>query len=458
MCFGRKTLDGLVGECALVAGLPSAALLSPLMSVELTPAHPLSNAAARPIAAIARDLAVDPRISAVVPGFDAPFFQAGLAGYSDGAMRIIARRHGCPYTVTEALLDRTIINGGKGRTREDPDLLARSHQNQLVPKVAQASRLCINGTGETPVPLPDSDDSCNLGDPWENRIATLEDHPIAGQVMGTLPGEMAQAASMLVAMNYDVIDVNLACPVKKVRRANRGGHLLSAPDEAIAILREVRAAVPARIPCTVKLRRGYDDTPAMALHFERIFHAAYELGYAWATVHCRTVQQKYNGPGKWSFLTDLVKRNPDKIIFGSGDVWTVDDIFAMLDVTGVHAVAVARGCIGNPWIFRQARQLIAGEAPAPPTLAEQRQVLLDHFDLAMTLHGEHVAGRMMRKFGIKFAAHHLRTDDVKNQFIRCKSLADWRDVIEKHYEREEPLPGEPARPRAAMPSFAYDAV
>jgi tRNA-dihydrouridine synthase len=408
------------------------------MSVDLEPSHLPSNAATRPIAEIARGLTVDPRVATIVAGFDAPFFQAGLAGYSDGAMRIIARRHGCPYTVTEALLDRTIINGGKGRTREDPDLLARTHQRDA--------------------PAPEPDESCALGDPWENRIATLEDHPIAGQIMGTLPGEMAQAAAMLVAMNYDVIDVNLACPVKKVRRANRGGHLLSSPDEAIAILRAVRTAVPRGVPCTVKLRRAYDDTPAMALNFERTFHAAYELGYAWATVHCRTVQQKYNGPGKWPFLIDLVKRNPDKIIFGSGDVWTVDDIFAMLDVTGVHAVAVARGCIGNPWIFRQARQLIAGGAPAPPTLAEQRQVLLDHFDLAMTLHGEHVAGRMMRKFGIKFAAHHPRTDDVKNQFIRCKSLADWRDVIKKHYEREDSPRSEPARPRAAAPSFAYGAM
>src|SRR5262249_50389857 len=160
--------------------------------------------------------------------------------------------------------------------------------------------------------------------------------------MGTLPNEMAAAALLLAQMNYDVIDVNLACPVKKIRKANRGGHFLAAPDGAIAILKAVRAAVPAGIPCTVKLRRGFDDTPAMAANFERIFNAAYELGYAWATVHCRTVQQKYNGPGRWEFLADLTHRHPDKLVFGSGDVWTVDDIFLMLDATRVHAVAVAR--------------------------------------------------------------------------------------------------------------------
>src|SRR5262249_37989530 len=159
-------------------------------------------------------------------------------------------------------------------------------------------------------------------------------------------------------------------------KANRGGHCLTDPDQSISILRAVRESVPREIPCTVKLRRAYDDTPEMATNFERIFNATYELGYAWATVHCRTVKQKYLGPGKWPFLTDLVRRHSDKIIFGSGDVWTVNDIFAMLDVTGVHAVSVARGCIGNPWIFRQARQLMAGEQPTAPTLDEQLRALM----------------------------------------------------------------------------------
>jgi tRNA-dihydrouridine synthase B len=374
------------------------------MSVETELKYAPLNRAARPIEHIARGLRIDPRVPALVPGFDAPFFQAGLAGYSDGAMRLIARRHGCPYCITEALLDRTLMCGGKGRRKEDPDLL---------------------------------EDECGLGDPEENRIAEvgdLHDHPIAGQIMGSAPDEMAQAAALLASMNYDVIDVNLACPVKKMRKMNRGGHCLTDVDQSIAILRAVRQATPAHVPCTVKLRRAYDDTPDMAARFERIFNAAYESGYAWATVHCRTVQQKYLGPGKWEFLTDLVERNPDKIIFGSGDVWTVNDIFAMLDVTGVHAVAVARGCIGNPWMFRQARQLIAGETPSLPSIDEQRQALLEHFQLAVALHGERKASKMMRKFGIKFSAHHPQSESVKMEFIRCASVADWRRVIERFYD------------------------
>ena len=370
------------------------------MSVNLDPTVPTPGRLDRPIERIAEGMTFDSRISQLVPGFDAPFFQAGLAGYSDAAMRLVARRHGCPYCVTEALLDITLINGGKGRVREDPDLLAAE---------------------------------CGTGDPDENRAAGLDDHPIAGQIMGTNPDEMARGCEILVSMNYDVIDVNFACPVKKIRKRNRGGHLLTDPDEAIAVLRAVREVVPSHIPTSVKLRRSYDDTPQMARNFERIFNGAYELGYAWTTVHGRTVQQKYVGPSRWEFLRDLVKRHPDKIIFGSGDVFQAHDIFAMLEFTGVHAVGVARGCIGNPWIFRQARQLMAGEEPATPTLAEQRQALLEHFELSVRLHGERPASKMMRKFGIKFATHHPEPAKVKAEFIHCKSIADWHEVIARQY-------------------------
>ncbi len=173
----------------------------------------------------------------------------------------------------------------------------------------------------------------------------------------------------------------------------------------------------------------------MAASFERIFNAAYEIGYAWVTVHCRTVQQGYAGPGRWAFLTDLVRRYPDRLIFGSGDIWSAPDIFAMLEITGVGAVSVARGCIGNPWIFRQARALMASKTAAAPTVGEQRRVLLEHFDLAVGLHGERAASRKMRKFDIKFAVHHPRPQIVKEAFIKVKSVAEWQRVLDEEYDR-----------------------
>ena len=370
------------------------------MSVRMTPENVPSRSLDRPISEIASTWRTDSRLSARVPGFDRPFFQAGLAGYSDGAMRLVARAHGCPYCITEALLDLTLINGGKGRRKEDPDLIATE---------------------------------CGMGDLEENRVAGLDDHPSAGQIMGTRPEEMARGAEILVRMGYDVIDVNLACPVKKIRKHNRGGHFLAHPEDGIKVLQAVRDAVPADIPCTVKMRRAFDDTPEMAANFDRIFDAAYDMDYAWATVHCRTVKQKYKGPGRWEALRSLVERHPDRVILGSGDIWEVDDIFAMLEYCGVHAVSVARGCIGNPWIFRQACQLMGGESPTLPTIEEQRDVLLRHHEYSVVIHGEARAGRMMRKFGIKFAAHHPTPDLVKADFIQCSSALEWRSVISRHY-------------------------
>ncbi|MCC7193439.1 MAG: tRNA-dihydrouridine synthase [Phycisphaeraceae bacterium] len=322
---------------------------------------------------------------------DAPFFQAGLAGYSDAAMRLIARRHGAPYAVTEAMLDMFLINGGKGLAAAELD---------------------------------------------------DEDHPIAGQLMGSHPREIAQGAQVLVKLGYDVIDVNLACPVKKIRRKARGGHLLQEPDEAGAILDAVRQAVDPKIPCTVKLRRGTDDSAEAEANFHRIFEAVIRTGYAAATVHGRTVEQKYLGPSRWEFLADLTKRYAGCGVrmFGSGDIWNAADIFRMIRQTGVSAVSVARGCIGNPWIFTQARTLMAESAAGiesdtviPPTIAQQRAVLLEHFDLSMNLHGERSASMMMRKFGIKFSRHHPQGPQVSKAFIAVRNVAEWRAVIDTFY-------------------------
>lgn len=395
--------------------------------------------------------AIDPRVPALVPGFDVPFFQAGLAGYSDAAMRLIARRHGAPFCVTEALLDRMLLGGGHGFDKAD---LVHLHEN-----------------------LP----------------AGRDDQPLAGQIIGSDPDEMAAAALKMIeqaarldreyrslayrhahqptyadtrwrpdetpvatgpsapaaepppllapASTFATIDVNLACPVKKIDRKSRGGHWLTEPAGAIDILRAVRQAVPAAVPCTVKLRRAYDDTPEMADNFQRIFDASYELGYAWTTVHARTVEQRYIGPSRWTFLRDLVARRPGCMVFGSGDVWEAADIFRMIAYTGVTGVSVARGCIGNPWIFRQARDMLAGLPPRRPTLAEQRDVLQGHFDLSLAVneasmrrgHAERATGRMMRKFGIKFAAHHPTPEPVKAQMVAVESLDHWRAVLDAFY-------------------------
>ena len=321
-----------------------------------------------------------------------PFCQAGLAGYSDRAMRLVARRRGCPYAVTEALLDTILVNGGHGLKK-----------------------------------------SIDIND---------EDHPTAGQIIGSEPHTMAKAACLLQQAGYDVIDLNFACPVKKIKNKARGGHMLMDVPRAVSIVKAVRDALPPEAVTTVSLRRGFDDSQESVERFEQIMQTIWSHGYSAVRVHARTVEQKYLGRSRWEFLRQVKQRWPDKTILGSGDVFTAEDAVRMLKETGVDIVWIARGAIGNPWIFEHAAKLLAS-APSspqltPPTIHAQRDALAEHFSIAMKIHGEQLAGRRMRKMGIKYSRFHPNAESVKTDFINVRSLRDWTNVLEKHYAIDGP--------------------
>lgn len=319
-----------------------------------------------------------------------PVVQAALSGYSDWAMRVVARRRGAPYTLCEVALDRLILQGGR-----------------RVERV----RLKV----------------------------TDEEHPVGGQLMGSEPTEFAAAARQLVAAGFDVVDINFGCPVKKVLGRCRGGYLLSDPATALEIVSRVREAVPHAMPVTVKMRRGLDDSPQSRERFFTIFDGLWERGVSAVTVHGRTVAQKYVGASRWEFLRELKQYAPKRTILGSGDLFTAEDCLRMLRETGVDGVTAARGAIGNPWIFREARALAAGQPlPAPPTVHEQRDALREHFALALELYGPPHCGRQMRKFGIKYARLHPAADDVRRAFVAVRTPEEWHDVLSRHYAHDAP--------------------
>ena len=313
-------------------------------------------------------------------------------------MRVVARRRGCPYAVTEALLDVIMVNGGEGLRR-----------------------------------------SIDVND---------EDHPVAGQIMGSEPETMARAARLLQQASYDVIDLNFACPVKKIKNKARGGHMLFDVARAVSIIKAVRDALPPHVPTTISLRRAFDDSPESTDRFYEIVETAWANGYAAVRVHGRTVEQKYLGRADWRAIAEVKRRYPDKTILGSGDVFTAADAVRMLRETGVDIVWIARGAIGNPWIFRHAAALLQGaSAIPPPTIHAQRDALREHFAIAMQIHGEQLAGRRMRKMGIKYSRFHPRHDEVKSRFINVRSLRDWTAVLDEFYALEGP--GVWPDPRAA---------
>lgn len=315
---------------------------------------------------------------------DVPFVQAALSGYSDLPMRRLARRYGAPYTLNEVVLDKLVIQ--KGRKR------------QGILRVAE------------------------------------DDHPVGGQLMGADPDSFAPAAAAMAEAGYDVIDINFGCPVKKVLGRCRGGFLLSQPAAALEIIRRVYDAVGRDTPVTVKMRRGMDDTPESRKAFFEILDGAFSIGVAAVTVHGRTVKQRYIGPSRWTFLREVKQHVGDRIVFGSGDLFSAQACMSMIRETGVDGVTIARGCIGNPWIFEECRALWSGQPlPEPPSIEAQRAAIREHFDEAVRAYGEVHAPRMMRKFGIKYGEHHPFARDVRDAFVQVKTADDFLGVLAEWY-------------------------
>jgi tRNA-dihydrouridine synthase len=246
---------------------------------------------------------------------------------------------------------------------------------------------------------------------------------------------MAQAAERLCHCGFDIIDLNFACPVNKALKRRRGGYLMREPAEALAVTRAVLAAVDR--PVTLKLRRRFacDDSDAA---FWQIAEAAFDAGVAAICVHARSVEVKYAGPADWAFLAEVRSRFPGQTVLGSGDIFSAADALNALRQTKLDAVTVARGALGNPWFFRQVRDMAQGLEPYNPPLSEQAAVLEEHFRSACQLYGPRRGPRMMRKFGIKYARMHPTPRRVRMAFIDVRRPADWQRVLTEHYDREAP--------------------
>jgi len=191
--------------------------------------------------------------------------------------------------------------------------------------------------------------------------------------------------------------------------------------------------------------RHIDDSSQSRENFYEIFDGAYERGIAAITVHGRTVQQRYDGPSRWEFLRELKQHAGDRTVLGSGDLFDAQACLDMMEFTGVDGVTVARGAIGNPWIFQQARALAAGlPLPAPPTLFEQRDVIAEHYSLAEELYGAERCVSTMRKFGIKYSRLlkysrlHPEHEQVRTDFVQVKEPGAWREVLKKWYLVDAP--------------------
>ena len=313
---------------------------------------------------------------------DVPFFQAPLSGYTDYAMRMLARRFGCPFTMADMMLAKSAAN----------------------PRVLR--KACFR---------PNADE-----------------HPVGAQILGRNPATMAKAASNLVTAGYDVIDLNFACPAPKVLRRGRGGALLSEPDIVIDSLKAVRDVVGE--PVMMKLRIGADHKPQSLDNFWKIVTRSIENGVDALIIHGRTVSERFRGKADWDLLAAVKSRFPDATIVGSGDIFDPAETLDLMKRTGLDGFVVARGAVGNPWIFRDLR-CVWENRPIPPSpgLAEQRLVILEHFERILKDYPENKAVRIFRKFFAGYVRRHPKRKPVLLSLMKAKTRAEVETALNTRY-------------------------
>jgi len=221
------------------------------------------------------------------------------------------------------------------------------------------------------------------------------ERPIGIQLYGADATIMARAAEMVTAVaKPDFIDINFGCPVKKVVKNNGGSGCLKDLGLVQQIIRAVRTAT--HLPVTVKIRSGWDETQRDPVS---IALRCREAGAQALTLHARTRTQMFSGAANWDEIARVVEAL-DIPVIGNGDITTAADVVAMRRHTNCAGVMIARGAFGNPWLFAQARDLVAGRMARPaPTASERFAVALEHARLALALQGD------TRKTALEFRKH-----------------------------------------------------
>jgi tRNA-dihydrouridine synthase B len=274
---------------------------------------------------------------------DSPVYVAPMAGVTDAPFRKIAREFGAGLACTEMISSEALVR----RHRESFRLMDLS---------------------------------------WDQR-------PVSVQLMGGDPGVMAEAARMAEASGADIVDINMGCPVPKVVKTSGGSSLLRDPDRACRVAEAVVGAVS--VPVTVKIRLGWDFGTRNYLEMATRLEA---MGIAGLAVHGRTRSQRYDPSADWMAIAE-VKAAVKIPVAGSGDLRTADDAVGRRLESGVDAVMLGRGILGNLWLVRQTvARLTTGESVPPLSWAEQIALVRRHCDLVLDYYGAERGSRLLRKF------------------------------------------------------------
>jgi len=264
----------------------------------------------------------------------------------------------------------------------------------------------------------------------EKMLSTVPgDRPLGLQLLGNDPDVMRKALEILLKYRFDLLDLNAACPVSKVTKRCEGAYMLREPRRLGELLRTMVLHSP--VPVTVKIRSGWDETSISAVE---VAHYAQDAGVSALLIHGRTREQGYRGRVNYRIIRE-VKTAVQIPVIASGDTLSAHLIKRMFDETGCDGVTIARGALGNPWIFREAAKFLeSGRLPERPSIRELTDTMIRHLELYSDFYGEKGATVLFRKFFGWYAKGIPGMNFLRDKAFRAETKEEMIELIKSLHQ------------------------
>ena len=250
------------------------------------------------------------------------------------------------------------------------------------------------------------------------------ERPVSLQLFGSDPDIISEQAKRIEELPFDILDINMGCPVPKIVNNGDGSALMKNPLLAGEIIEKTARAI--QKPVTVKIRKGFDEEHINAVEMA---HIAQESGAAAIAVHGRTREQYYSGKADWEIIRK-VKEAVKIPVIGNGDVWTPQDAIDMRKQTGCDGVMIGRGAQGNPWIFKQILHYEqTGELLEKPSPQEVTEMILRHAKMQMEFKGEYTGMREIRKHAAWYTAGYKNSAKLRGKINETETYEELKELL-----------------------------